>query len=255
MCYDDKAQPPTPPGSAGSASGQDMVLTAADGARFSAYAAQPAQARRAQVLIYPDIRGLHNFYKELALRFAEIGYPAVAMDYFGRTAGLTSRDEPFDFRPHVEQMQVEHVHADARAALDHLRLGEGAQRPVFVVGFCRGGSLSLYSAGAGLGLAGVIAFYAGLARKLDEQLGTPVDAAPNAACPLLGLFGGADAGIPTEHVEALDKALDRSGQPHELITYPGAPHGFFDRHAAQHADASADAWTRMLRFIESHSAA
>ena len=80
MCYDDEARPPLPPGAAGEVQGEDLVLTAADGNRFAAFAAHPRQTARAQVLIFPDIRGLHQFYKELALRFAEQGITAVAMD-------------------------------------------------------------------------------------------------------------------------------------------------------------------------------
>jgi carboxymethylenebutenolidase len=249
MCYDDKARPPQPPGATGAADGADLVLTAADGTQFSAYAARPASARPAQVLIYPDIRGLHQFYKDLAQRFAEVGITALAIDYFGRTAGLTSRAEPFEFRPHVEQMTVPHVQADTQAALDYLRQGPGAGRPTFILGFCRGGSLSLYSAAQPYSLAGIVAFYAGLGRRLDEAQGTPVDVAPRVRCPVLGLFGGADAGIPPEHVAALDQALDQAGVPHEIVTYPGAPHSFFDRRAEDFAEASADAWQRVLRFM------
>lgn len=249
MCYDDQARPPRPPGATGSASGEDLVLTAADDNHFAAYAAHPEQPRSTQVLIYPDIRGLHQFYKDLALRFAEVGIAAVAMDYFGRTAGLTSRAEPFEFRPHVEQMQVSTVHADARACLDYLCQGPGAEWPTFILGFCRGGSLSIYSAAQPFGLAGIVAFYAGLGRKLDEAQGTPVDVAPRIRCPVLGLFGGADAGIPPEHVAALDAALDQAGVAHEIVTYPGAPHGFFDRRAEEFAAESADAWQRLLRFM------
>jgi carboxymethylenebutenolidase len=253
MCYDDNARPPQPPGEARPARGEDLVLTAADGTRFAAYAAEPQQARPAQVLIYPDIRGLHQFYKELALRFAELSYPALAIDYFGRTAGLTGRDESFDFRPHVEQMQVRNVLADARAALQHLRQGQSEDRATFLLGFCRGGSLGLYSAAEDLDLAGLVAFYAGLARRLDEQKGTPVDVARHARCPVLGLFGADDAGIPPEHVQLLDEALDQAGVEHNLITYPGAPHSFFDRHAAKYAEASADAWQQVLSFISTHT--
>src|SRR5436309_9831387 len=73
MCYDDNARPPLPPSEAGAAHGEDIVLEAADGNRFAAYAAQPGKPTGAQILIFPDVRGLHQFYKELALRFAEIG--------------------------------------------------------------------------------------------------------------------------------------------------------------------------------------
>jgi carboxymethylenebutenolidase len=241
-----------PPGATGSAHGQDLVLTASDGNRFNAYVAHPDQAAGAQVLIYPDVRGLHQFYKELALRFAEVGIAAIAMDYFGRTAGLTARDDAFEYRPHVEKLRLPTVWADAAAALEHLRAGAGARRATFTLGFCMGGGLSLYTATGDFGLAGVVAFYAGLGRRWDEQKGSVLEAARFAKVPVLGLFGGADAGIPADQVQALDQTLDQTGVEHEMVTYPGAPHSFFDRQAAQYAEASADAWKRVLSFIAAH---
>src|SRR5215831_115662 len=119
MCYDDNARPPLPPGESGNADGEDIILTAADGNSFAAFVAHPAHPKAAQVLIYPDVRGLHQFYKELALRFAEVGITALALDYFGRTAGLTSRDEPFDYMPHVQQLQLSSFSKDVNAALNY----------------------------------------------------------------------------------------------------------------------------------------
>src|SRR5436305_5028823 len=132
MCYDDNARAPIPPGTHGQAHGEDLVLTAVDGNRFAAYIAQPEQPALAQVVIYPDVRGLHQFYKDLALRFAEVGVAAVALDYFGRTAGLTERTDSFEFWPHVQQLQLPTFFADVQAALAHLRAGAGASRPTFV---------------------------------------------------------------------------------------------------------------------------
>ena len=125
MCYDDLARPPLPPGMGGGSNGEDIVLTAADGNRFNAYVAGPEQPRGAQILIYPDVRGLHQFYRELALRFADVGISAIAMDYFGRTAGLTPRDDKFDFMAHVQQIRLPGLYADATAALNYLRQGDG----------------------------------------------------------------------------------------------------------------------------------
>ena len=73
------------------------------------------------------------------------------------------------------------------------------------------------------------------------------------AAPILGLMGGADEGIPVEDVNAFDEALDTAGIEHELVVYPGAPHSFFDRKFAEHADASEDAWNRVLAFLERYS--
>src|SRR5437764_4005555 len=140
MCYDDNALPPDPPGANGKAHGEDIELTAADGNRFAAYIAHPDHPTGAQVVIYPDVRGLHNFYKELALRFAEVGIEALAIDYFGRTAGLTSRDESFEFMPHVQQVQLNSFMLDVKAAQAYLKDRAGADKPTFVVGFCMGGA-------------------------------------------------------------------------------------------------------------------
>jgi carboxymethylenebutenolidase len=253
MCYDDLARPPLPPGMGGGSNGEDIVLTAADGNRFNAYVARPEQPRGAQILIYPDVRGLHQFYRELALRFADVGISAIAMDYFGRTAGLTPRDEKFDFMAHVQQIRLPGLYADATAALNYLRQGDGAQRATFIVGFCMGGSLTIYSGTQDFGLAGLIGFYTGFGRRMDEQQGTALDVSPRVRYPFLGLYGGADQGITPEQLEVLDKNLDRAGVDHVIKVYPGATHSFFDRRYAEFAEASADAWQRMLDFINAHS--
>lgn len=252
MCYDDKARPPMPPTAGGGASTEDLVLTAADGNRFAAFLAQPSSPTGAQIIIYPDVRGLHGFYKDLALRFAEMGVRALALDYFGRTAGLTPRDDTFEFMPHVQQLSAVTFFTDVRAALAYLRQGEGANQATFVVGFCMGGSLALLSATEDFGLAGVIAFYAGMSRDFGGY-GTVLDRAAEAKCPVLGLFGGADTGISAAQIAELDAKLDHAGVPHEIVVYPGAPHSFFDRKASEYADASADAWRRMLAWIETYS--
>src|SRR5512143_2948826 len=124
MCYDSDAQPPYPPISGGAADGKDIVLS--------------AQPTGPQVLIFPDVRGLHQFYKELALRFAEVGIRALAIDYFGRTAGLTPRDDKFEYMPHVEQMSLPSFFNDVAAALAYLKNQSKSARATFVVGFCRG---------------------------------------------------------------------------------------------------------------------
>jgi carboxymethylenebutenolidase len=250
MCYDDHARPPAPPNATGSAHGEDLVLTASDGNRFAAYAAFPDNPADAQVLIYPDVRGLHQFYKELALRFAETGITALAIDYFGRTAGLTSRDESFEFMPHVEKIQFGSFTLDVHAGLEFLR--SKSQVPIFVVGFCMGGSfVFLTGTDSSFGFAGLIPFYAGLARERAGK-GSVLQYAEHVRYPVLGLFGGADAGIPESDVRQLDEKLDTAGVEHHLITYPGAPHSFFDRRAAEFSEESADSWRRVLEFIATH---
>ena len=255
MCYDDNAIPPNPPGSAGAAQGEELVLMAAeDGNRFYAYNAWPEHPSNAQILIYPDVRGLHRFYRELALRFAEVGITALAIDYFGRTAGLSARDDSFEYMPHVQEMTAEGFFADVNAALAYLREGDGARRATFVTGFCMGGSLA-FTTGThdDLGLAGVIGFYAGLTRRFGPIHRPVLEIGAEENYPLLGLFGGADQGIPVEQVHQFEAEVKQAGVDSKIVIYPNAPHSFFDRRYEQFADESADAWKQVLNFIAAHT--
>ena len=251
MCYDNNARPPEH-NIGGGGSGQEITLKATDGNQFMAFLAHADQSKGAQVLIYPDVRGLHPFYKELALRFAEAGYTSLAMDYFGRSAGLTARDDAFDWQPHVNAMTWPTFTADVRASVAHLRSLSSEPQPIFTVGFCMGGGLCLYSSMEDLGLTAVIGFYAGMKRVWGEGKGTLPDAAIHVKIPVLGLFGGADQGIPNDQVQALDQILDQTGVSHSIHIYDGAPHSFFDRRYAEWKEACDDAWGRIFKFIEAH---
>jgi carboxymethylenebutenolidase len=256
MCYDDNAIPPAPPGNAGAAQGEDLVLMAADedGNRFYAYIAWPEHPSNAQILIYPDVRGLHKFYKELALRFAEVGITALAIDYFGRTAGLSARDDSFEYMPHVQEMTAKGFFADVNAALAYLHEeAEGAQRATFVTGFCMGGSLAFTTGIRDLDLAGVIGFYAGLSRKFGPIERPVIEIGAEEKYPLLGLFGGADQGIPVELVHQFEAEVKQAGVDSQIVIYPNAPHSFFDRRYEQFANESADAWQQVLSFISAHT--
>ncbi len=253
MCYDNKAQPPDlPEGIGGGGAGQELTLKAADGNEFMAFAAQAAQSQGAQILIYPDVRGLHQFYKDLAMRFADAGYTALAMDYFGRTAPSNDRSDSFDYMPQVNQMKPAGLFADASAAVAHLHTLAGAPQPIFSIGFCMGGTISLYSGMEDLGLAGVIGFYTGMRRVLDEQKGPLPEAGKYMKVPVLGLYGGADQSIPPEQIQSLDAALNEAGVSHSLHTYEGLPHSFFDRTYAQWKNECDDAWKRIFAFVSEH---
>lgn len=254
MCFDDDSRPPIPMSDQSDARGEDTHVWAADGAQIAAYRASASGSGQAQVVILPDVRGLHTFYKELALRFADIGMRALVIDYFARTAENDDRSESFEYMPHVEQMSTETFGQDLVAAIADIRKGEGDALPTFTVGFCMGGSLSFWAGTQGHDLAGVIGFYAGLTRTRGAV--TPaVDWAAQVKSPVLGLFGGADEGIPQEAIDRFERGLASAGTPHEIVVYPGAPHSFFDRKATDFADASADAWKRIQGFIADHELA
>jgi carboxymethylenebutenolidase len=245
MCFELDSLPPIPAISGAAVSHDELVLEARDGNRFAAFSARPDEPSGIGVVILPDVRGLYRFYEELALRFAERGHEAVALDYFGRTAGVGKRDEDFPYRDHVSQTTPEGIQADVAAAVAELRARAGA---IFTVGFCFGGRHSWLAAAGGHGLAGAVGFYGRPGTGQDGSPG-PIDRAAELRAPILGLMGGADQGIPPEDVAAFDEALAAAGVEHELVTYDGAPHSFFDRRYEEFADASADAWERVLAFL------
>lgn len=252
MCYETTARPPYPPVAGGAATGGSITLQASDGNEFAAFTATAEQDTGRAIVILPDVRGLHGFYEDLALRFAEAGVHATAFDYFGRTAGVGRRGDDFDFWPEVMKTHPDTVALDVAAVLTHLR--EQGATSVFTVGFCFGGRHSFNQAARGHGVAGAIGFYGRVAPANEEDMDAPLQRARFYDAPVLGLFGGDDQMIPVESIEAFGVALDEAKVTNELKVYEGAPHSFFDRSFDQFADECDDAWRRILGFIDRNAA-
>jgi carboxymethylenebutenolidase len=254
MCFDHDSRPPIPPIAGGALDSRDVTLTAADDNRLTAFEAEAAEPSGAAIVILPDVRGLHDYYVELAMRFAENGIDAVAIDWFGRTAGLGRREEGFDYMPHVNATTWPGVSADIAAGAAHARtLRPDSPASLFTIGFCFGGRMTFLSATLGLDLAGAIGFYGPPVGPGRGGSPAPADVAAQVASPILGLFGGADQGIPPAAIEEFDSALERAGVEHRLIAYPDAPHSFFDRKAAEYKEESEQAWAEVLGFIRAHT--
>jgi carboxymethylenebutenolidase len=246
MCHDQDSRPPAPPRTGDVAERGTLTLTSSDGTPFSAAFATPASPPSAGVVILPDVRGLHPYYVALAERFAQAGLAAVAVDWFGRTAGVCdstgTRPADFEFKPHVEQTTEDGIDADLAAALQYLRGRTRADLPVVTVGFCFGGSHSWRQAAGALPLAGCIGFY-GRTSRVGE-------AAERAVLPTLMLIAGADHATPVEESLALAATMRAAGADVETAVYDGAPHSFFDRASADWQEACADAWERVLAFTD-----
>lgn len=248
MCFDHDSRPPIAPIAGGALDAEEVALDAADGNRFSAYLARAATPTGAGMVVLPDVRGLHAYYRDLALRFAEHGIDAIAIDWFGRSAGIGDRGADFDYVPHVAQCTYDGLRADVTAAVAHLRATAGVKR-TFTVGFCMGGRVSFLANGFGLGLAGVVGFYGWPVGPARNGTPAPADVAGTFEAPVLAIFGGADEGIGADAVSTFDIALSDAGVEHRVVTYPGAPHSFFDRKQEAFADASAAAWDEVRRFV------
>src|ERR1019366_1005191 len=255
MCFDPHDHPPIPAVEGGAYAHRDFELRSTDGTPVRAFEARAAAvASRSAMLILPDARGLHPYYEELALRFAEAGIDALAIDYFARTAGTDERADDFPLMEHLAQTRWVNLQADITAAAS--MLDEAAPgRALFAMGFCFGGRLAFLTATTPQPhLTGVIGFYGvpvGPPRIGDAP--APAELASQIHGAVLGLFGGADPSIPPESIAEFERALAAAGVPHDLHAYPGAPHSFFDRKAVEFAAESADAWGRVLGFVAAHT--
>ena len=254
MCYDHDARAPLPPIRAAAVDAGELTLTASDGTRVAAYAARATEPSGAGMVVLPDVRGLHPFYEELTVRFAEAGIDACAIDYFSRTAGTGRRAAGFDYQTHVPLTRPDTLASDVAAAAAHLRSpAGGAVTRLFSIGFCMGGRLSFLQAASSIGFDGVIGFYGWPVGRSSAGLAAPVDEAARFACPVLAIWGGTDDGIGPDAVRAFDAAMDAAGAARRSVTYPDAPHSFFDRRAVEHASASEDAWREILDFTSPRS--
>ena len=253
MCFDPDSRPPIAPIAGGAVAHEHLALTCADGSRCAAFAARAgAEPSPTAMLILPDVRGLHRYYEELALRFAEAGVDALAIDYFGRTTASSERGESFDYMPHVEQTTWVGLQADIAAGAAHLRAG--GDRALFQMGFCFGGRLALLTPTLPeLRVTGAIGFYGRPTGSGRGGIPAPADVAAGNRAPVLAVFGGADEGITPQMVATYEAALVAAQAPHEVVTYAGAPHSFFDRKQADFAETSADAWRRVLDFVAANT--
>lgn len=238
MCFADGSLAPAAPGAGQAGDQRALTLTAADGNVLMAHECRADSD--VGIVVMPDIRGLHAYYRDLTVRLSEAGWNAVAIDYFGRTAPDDDRSDAFDWQKHIPQTTPAGVAADVAAGVGHLRgLGIGK---VFTLGFCFGGGYSWRQSADTPGLAGSIGFYG---RSVQ-----PLEVIDRMTAPLLMLVAGADANIPVEDPK---QVADQASVEVDLVVFDGCPHSFFDRTAPQYAEACDSAWEHIAGFISSHS--
>jgi carboxymethylenebutenolidase len=225
------------------------------GDRLAACAAWPIATPpplRGLVLI-PDVRGLSDHYRDVARRFAAEGFFTLAVDLYSREGVPDLPDMDAVFR-WIRALPDTRVLSDLGAAVGYLaRRPEVDGRAIGITGFCLGGQYALMAACAVPGLAACVSWY-GMLRYAERDAikpASPLDLAPELACPYLGLFGEEDALIPLADVDALRAILERDGKRFEIVTYAGAGHAFFNdaRPDAYRPAAAADAWPRSVAFL------
>ncbi len=189
------------------------------------------------VLVIQEWWGLVGHIRSVADRFAEAGFTALAPDLFHGEA-TTSPDEAGKL---LMALNVPRAERDLRGAADHLASVASGDR-VGVVGFCMGGQLALYAAGASDRIGATVDFH-GIHPNVHPDFAA-------IRCPVLGLFAEHDDFVPAGAVETLHRSLTGAGVEADFHTYPGTSHAFFNDERPSFDEAAAtDAWGRVLAFL------
>jgi carboxymethylenebutenolidase len=240
---------------------EEVNYPAADGFQLPAYVARPVgDGPFPVVIVVSEIFGVHEYIRDLCRRLARSGYAAVAPAFFVRAGDPAPLSDMGQIQRIVAAAGYEQVMGDVSATLDWAsqQLWALGDR-VGITGFCWGGKVVWQACARYAVLDAGVAWYGRLAPPADAapdrvEAGRPwpVDLAGDLKCPVLGLYGGADRGIPRDSVEAMRSALARAGQTSsEIVVYPGAPHGFHaDYRDSYRAEAAADGWRRLLTLFE-----
>ncbi len=230
-------------------------IKVADG-EMPGYFARPANATDPPVvLVAMEIFGLHEYIKDVTRRLAKLGAFAVAPDYYFRKgADLTKITDMKELLPIVNAKPDAELLSDLDATVAWAKSQGGDTTRLGIIGFCRGGrTVWEYAAHNGALKAGV-AFYGPVVDPQNPAWPkSPTQLAPEMKAPVLGLYGGADTGIPVAQVEAMKAALAENKKTAEFKIYPDAPHGFHaDYRPSYRKDAAEDAWNQMQNWFRKH---
>jgi len=249
---------------------QTQITTPADGltvgevkvktgdGEMPAYRAMPAVGRNLPtVLVVQEIFGVHEHIKDVCRRFAKAGYLAIAPELYARQGDVSKLSNIDDIRKVVNLVPDAQVMRDLDATAEWAAKNGGDAKKLAVTGFCWGGRIVWMYAAHGKSVKAGVAWYGGVEGAPTElKPKNPIDVVASINAPVLGLYGGADPGIPNEGVDRMRAALKAAGKPSEIHTYPDTPHGFHaDYRASYRKDKAEDGWNRALAWFKKNGVA
>jgi len=213
----------------------------------------------ATVLVVQEIFGIHEWIKDVCRRLGKMGYMAVAPSLYERQGDPTKiTDIPQIISTIVSKVPDRQVMSDLDATAAWARSsGKADTSKLAVTGFCWGGRITwLYSA-HNLNVKAGVAWYGPLIRPAAElQPKNPIDLVGDLKAPVLGLYGGADQGIPNDTVAKMQDALKAANKPSQIILYPDTPHGFLaDYRPSYRKQQADDAWAKLADWLKRHGVA
>ena len=235
----------------------EVRIRTADG-EMPAYRAMPAQgARLPTVLVVQEIFGVHEHIKDVARRLAKAGYLALAPELYARQGDVSRLSGIDDIRPIVAQVPDAQVMSDLDASAGWAARNGGDPGKLAITGFCWGGRIVWLYAAHNPALKAGVAWYGRVeGQGTALQPTQPIELVAELKAPVLGLYGGADAGIPNASVERMRAALAAAGKPSQIHTYPDTPHGFnADYRPSYRKEAAEDGWKRFHAWLRGNGVA
>jgi carboxymethylenebutenolidase len=205
------------------------------------------------VLVVQEIFGVHEHIKDVCRRLAKLGYFAIAPELYARQGDVSNLKSIDEIRPIVAKVPDAQVMSDLDATVAFAKeSGKGNVDKLAITGFCWGGRITwLYTAHNPNVKAGV-AWYGRLVGDVtDLTPKNPVDVAADLKGPVLGLYGGADQGIPLDTIEKMRAACKAAGKTCEIVVYDGAPHAFHADYRPSYREQPAkDGWARLVAWLK-----
>ncbi|RLS28718.1 MAG: carboxymethylenebutenolidase [Planctomycetota bacterium] len=235
----------------------EFTIAVAGGAMPAYRAAPLGRGPFPVALVVQEIFGVHEHIRDLCRRLAKEGWLAIAPELSFREGDVAGMENIQEIIAKViskvpDRQVMDDLDATVAAAAEHF----GDTNRLAITGFCWGGRIVwLYAAHNPRVKAGA-AWYGRLRSQTDDLHPTnPIDIVEALSSPVLGLYGGADGGIPNDTVEAMRAALSAAGKESEIVLYPDTPHGFLaDYRPSYRKDQADDGWKRMLDWFRKHGA-
>lgn len=242
---------------AGLEAGEVTIPVGSD--KIPAYRAMPSTGGPFPlVLVVQEIFGVHEHIKDVCRRFAKLGYMAIATELYARQGDVSNLKEFGDILKIVSQVPDSQVMSDLDATVAWAKAsGKADAARLGITGFCWGGRIVwLYSA-HNAGVKAGVAWYGRLVGQPDERHPkNPIDVVGQLHAPILGLYGGADTGIPVASVEKMRDALKAANKPGEIVVYPDTPHAFHaDYRPSYRKEQAQDGWKRLLAWFKANGVA
>jgi len=237
---------------AGLDAGEAMIPTS-DGALPAYYARPTGAGPFPTVLVIEEIFGVHEYIKDTCRRLAKLGYLAVAPELYARLGDLSKMtDASAIIRDVISKAPDDRVLQDLDSTATWAKANKGDPARLAVTGFCRGGRNTWMYAAHNPALKAAVAWYGPIKGNPSPiQPTNPGDVAADLKAPLLGLYGGQDAGIAVPDVQAAAAKAKAAGKTVEIVVFPDAPHGFHADYRPSYRKADADdGWARMLAWFK-----